>query len=186
MCNQKWWDSNNFLQDSWYWFYIGGYGWVKLHLWRQLNFLEKTRWINILLQKGHAPWYLLDADIKRNLARRVPVENTQPQKWHPMDESHAIARVKREKMRQFFFNHQSNSRHLRLDRAVSLWLCRFVSVTVLCFLPTAPVRVGDGVGSCQWQCRCCVRVGLKSLSKAFGAGICYLFVSSCLIGLCSW
>ncbi len=32
--------------------------------------------INILLQKGHAPCYLLDVDVSGNLKGRVPVENT--------------------------------------------------------------------------------------------------------------
>ena len=48
--------------------------------------------------------------------------------------------------------------------------CWFMSVTVMCLLLTAPVcvGVGDGAGLCQQQCRCCVRVGSKPASKAFG------------------
>ena len=62
------------------------------------NILTGKRPINIVLQKGHTPCYLLDVDISTNLKGRVPVENTSTQNRHSTDESRAIARVKIKKL----------------------------------------------------------------------------------------
>ena len=47
----------------------------------------------------------------------VTNENTSTRRETPNGRSHMIAHVKREKIWTIFFNHQSISRHLRLDRA---------------------------------------------------------------------
>ena len=62
------------------------------------NFEASARPINIVLQKGHAPCYVLEVDISRNLTGRVPVENIQPQVERPNGRSHTITRVKRGKI----------------------------------------------------------------------------------------
>ena len=81
------------------------------------NFEASARPINIGLQKGHAPCYLLEVDISRNLKGRVPVENTSLQRETQRSVPHALARVKREKFEQIFITNEPISRHLGLDHA---------------------------------------------------------------------
>ena len=81
------------------------------------DFEASARPINIVLQKGHAPCYLLEVDISRNLKGWVPVENTLSQRETQRSVPHALARVKREKFEQIFITNQSILRHLRLDHA---------------------------------------------------------------------
>ena len=68
------------------------------------NFEASARPINIVLQKGHTPCYLLEVDISRNLKGPVANENTSSQNRHPTDESHTLARVKRGKIRTNFLH----------------------------------------------------------------------------------
>ena len=68
------------------------------------DFEASAQPINIALQKGHAPCYLLEVDISRNLKGPVANENTSSQNRHPTDESHTLARVKRGKIRTNFFH----------------------------------------------------------------------------------
>ena len=64
------------------------------------NFEASARPINIVLQKGHAPCYLLEVDISRNLKGWVPVENTSSQRETQRSVPHAIERVITEKFVQ--------------------------------------------------------------------------------------
>ena len=63
-----------------------------------------ARPINILLQKGHTPCYLLEVDTSRNLKGLVANVNTSLQRETQRSIPHALARVKRGKIRTIFLH----------------------------------------------------------------------------------
>ena len=104
------------------------------------DFEASARPINILMQKGHTPCYLLVEYFIRKLKGQVPNENTSSKKATPNGQSRAIARVERGDSEQIFIVQERFLRHLGLEHAqccyyiaISAWSTRFLREAELLF-----------------------------------------------------
>ena len=98
---------NNFLQDSLYWSYTGVCGWVKLHLWRQLKYLDgnlMNQYPNITHTKKLHSVLLARRRYKKEFATSGSHWEHSTVKLTLNGQSHAIARVEREKIRTIFLS----------------------------------------------------------------------------------